>query len=105
MPAFLRRLVSPERLLFAALVGSVLSLVLRSYGAINPGPPEISILESRTVPFFNHMIVCGYATVIAWLGGQKFDAAVRRRPEWVATAIIASTIGAGLVQWFFPNFF
>ncbi len=97
-------LLSPERLFFAALVGSLVSFVVHLQGVLNPGPPQSTVLATKTIPFFNHMLVSFYAAVLAWVGGARFDDFVRKHPQVIVWGIIVSTIATGVQQWFFPNY-
>lgn len=104
MSAWLQNLFTLERLLIAATAGSCASLVLRAHDALFPGPPQSTIMASKHVPFFQHMILSGYVTVLAWVGGGRAALWAERRPVWLAVGIMLTTLGTAILQWFFPNY-
>lgn len=93
-----------HRLLFAALAGSVASLVLKTADMLNPGLPQSTVIVSKHVPFFQHMLVAGWVAVLAYFAAP---ALLRRRalpPKPLFAAIAVASLAAGALQWFFPNY-
>lgn len=94
----------PHRLLFAALAGSVASLVLKTADVLSPGLPQSAIMASKHVPFFQHMLVAGWIAVLAFFAAP---ALLRRRalpPKPLFAVIAVATVAAGALQWFYPNY-
>jgi hypothetical protein len=105
MKTLLANLFTPTRLLVFALAGSAASFGLKAAGALNPGLPQSQVEITNRVPFFEHMILAAFIGLLAWVGGAKLEPFVRAYPRAVLALIVSTTIGAGLIQWFFPNFF
>jgi hypothetical protein len=97
-------LFSFERLLLAAAGGSTASFVFLVAGAINPGPPASDILEQARIPFFEHQLAATFVLGLVWLGAGRLVPSVRKWPWWPLAVIVFTTLGAGIVQWFFPNY-
>ena len=103
-PAHRLSWLSTDRLLIAALVASVVSFGLKAGDALQPGIPQSAILASKQIPFFNHMILCGYVFLAALIGGKPLEQVAARWPRACIAIIVLATVGAGLTQWFFPNY-
>ena len=96
--------LSTDRLFAAALLASIASFLLKVYGAMNPGLPQSTVIATQHIPFFEHMIACGYVFFAVLIGGKFLEPLPARFPRLCIAIIVFTTIGAGLTQWFFPNY-
>ena len=97
-------LVSVERLLAAACVGSLTSFFLKLADTLKPGIPQSQILASKHVPFFAHMITVGWVAALVWLGSGGVAPRLRPLAGWLVAGAMTGAAATGLVQWFFPNY-
>ncbi len=96
--------LSTDRLLVAALIASVFSFALKAADDLQPGLPQSAIQATKQIPFFNHMTLCGYVFLIAVVGGKPVEKWAALWPRLCIAVIVFATVGAGLTQWYFPNY-
>jgi hypothetical protein len=97
-------LLNTERVLIAAAITSLVSFGSKFKDAMSPGLPQSAILATRQIPFFNHMILCGFVFFTALAGGKPLEKWAARYPGLTILIMALATCGAGLTQWLYPNY-
>lgn len=92
------------RMWIAALAGALASLVLKGFDTLRPGVPQSVVLASKHVPFFQHMLVCGWIAALAFFAAPALSTRLPLRPKPAFIVIALAAVAAGALQWFYPNY-
>jgi hypothetical protein len=93
-----------SKLLWAAALGSIASFLFKAHEVAFPGLPASTVIDSKNIPFFQHMLLCAWVAILAYFMGNKPARYFSTRLHWLTIAIILSTVATAALQWLYPNY-